>query len=608
MKQLLLLILAMILSSTFAFAQERHVNQGQFDDEINIIIDGNQIEKRCKQHDNFKTSSVNTEDFEGDLFPPYGWSVINGGDDSTFIKFPRGVRTGTGCAMIWYTEDAHDDYLITPQLAISQDDYTVSAWFQSHVPSFPEPYDVMVSTTGTDPEDFELFLAEPDPGPLYVQKFYDFSDYIGQNIYVAFRSTTTFQYALYIDDFTLPAIHFPFEHDLAVTDILPKSIKFDGFVPKVQISNFGNAEETQYSVTLSDGLSYSETVDITDIIASAGEVIVEFPEYVPEDQMTSVFSASITVNGDENSENDNLSKEIYIYDPIFEQHEYVNGVGIHSTGADVSMLESTQTGLGKGFNYRQQFMLADEFTIPSGQTWTVNGFRFFGYQTGSTLLSTLYGAYIKIYNGHPDLGGYIIADFGDENLLVSSSFSNAYREETGDITTTTRPIMELICKIPDLTLEAGEYWVSVGAMGSLGVPNAPQIGPYMVHLQLANGNTTTGNAVRVFMSSIMDWIDDGYQGMPFDVFGSVAGGTTGFENSSLHEQKIFASPNPSTGKFNINIDGYYNVVVSDISGRVVTTTEITPGNSTIDLTQYNPGIYFICISGEENHNLKVIVE
>lgn len=606
MKQLTFIFLAMLLFTTCAFAQERIVNQMHFDDDL--LLSPEQVKEVAKQHKNSETNYVTSEGFEGDVFPPYGWSVINGGDDNTFIHSQRGVHTGTGCAMILFTEDAHDDYLITPQLAITDDNYTLSAWFLNHMAPFPESYDVMVSTTGNAANDFEMFLAGVVPETTYAEESYDFSDYIDQNIYVAFRSTTTFEYALYIDDVTLPKVVFPFEHDLAVNDILPRSIKHETFIPKVKVTNYGNAEESVYSLTLSDGMSYNETIEITDMIESAEEVIVEFPEYVPEDQGTTTFTTTIIMNGDENVENDNISKEIYIYDPIFQQYPFVNGVGIHATGADVSMLESTQTGLGKGFNHNQQYHLADDFIIPAEQTWTVNGFRFYGYQTGSTLLSTLYGAYIKIYNGHPDMGGYVIADYGDENLLVSSSFSNAYREETGDITTIDRPIMEIVCKIPDLTLESGEYWVSVGAMGSMGTPNATQIGPYMVHLQLPNGNTTTGNAIRIVMGSIMDWVDDGPQGMPFDVFGMAEGPGVGLIDNQNNDKQVVAIPNPSNGVFDINIDGYYDIVVSDISGKVITTTKITPGNSKIDLTSQNPGIYFLSILGEENFNLKVVVK
>jgi Cleaved Adhesin Domain/Secretion system C-terminal sorting domain len=606
MKQFAIIFLAMLLFSTCAIAQERIVNQLQFDDDI--ILNPDQIMEVIKQHKNSETKSVTSEDFEGDIFPPYGWSVINGGDDSTFIHFQRGVRTGTGCAMIWRTEYAHDDYLITPQLTIAAGSSILSAWFLNHMDPFPETYDVMVSTTGNAANDFVMFQAGVVPESIYTEKSYDFSDYIGQNIYVAFRSTTTNQYALYIDDVSLPPVLFPYENDLAVIEILPRSVEYESFIPEVITVNYGNAEETYYTVTLTDGLFYNESIEISASLASGDEVVVEFPEYTAEEQGTTIFTTTVTVAGDENSGNNTYSQEVYIYDPIFQQYPFVNGVGIHATGADVSMLESTQTGLGKGFNHNQQFHLADDFIIPAEQTWTINGFRFFGYQTGSTLLSTLYGAYIKIYSGDPDQGGYVIADYGDENLLVSSSFSNAYREETGDITTTDRPIMEIVCEIPELILETGEYWVSVGAMGSIGTPNAPQIGPYMVHLQLPNGNTTTGNAIRFFMGSVMEWTDDGPQGMPFDVFGMAEGvGVSVDENNNI-ENNVQAFPNPSSGLFELNITGQYDVIVSDISGRIIATSKITPGNSKIDLTSQNPGIYFLSILGDENFNLKVVVK
>ena len=602
MKRFTFIILTVIGFGIYLQAQEHIVNQLLIDD-----IRG-QNENLQSVIESISDNSVFSEGFEGDIFPPYGWSVINGGDDSTFIHFQRGVRTGTGCAMIWRTEYAHDDYLITPQLAIVAGNSILSAWFLNHMNPFPEIYDVMVSTTGNTANDFVMFQSGIVPESIYTKKSFDFSDYIGQNIYVAFRSTTTNQYALYIDDVTLPPVLFPYEVDLAVIDVLPRSVKFGAFVPEVIVANYGNAEESNYTVTLTDGLSYNESIEISASLVSGYEVVIEFPEYIAEEQGSRIFTTTVTVAGDENNDNDTFSQEVYIYDPIFEQHDYINGVGIHVSGADVSMLEATQVGLGKGFNYNQQFLLADDFIIPVEQTWTINGFKFFGYQSGSTLLSTLYGAYIKIYSGHPDEGGFLIADYGDENLLVSSTFSNVYREETGDITTTGRPIMEIVCKIPELILETGEYWVSVGAMGSIGTPNAPQNGPYMVHLQFTDGNTTTGNAIRFFMTSIWSWNDDGPQGMPFDVFGSKVGTGVGLNGNSDISTNVIATPNPSSGVFDININGYYDVIIYNMSGQIITKTQLTPGNSKIDLTSQKPGIYFLNILGEKNFNLKVVVK
>ncbi len=472
---------------------------------------------------NRTNNPVTFEDFEGEIYPPYGWKATSGGEDYTFFLSRKGTYSGTHCVANTNTDviDPHR-LLITPKLAISEGNSIVSIWISNHQTPFPQPYDVLVSTTGNEPEDFSIFEEAPDPGNAYVMKSFDFAAYNGQEIYVAFRPTTTHKYALYIDDVSLPTIVFPYENDLAVTNILPTAIPFGQFIPQVVITNYGNAAVSNFSVELSDGGAYNEVVNVNTTIESSGRITLEFPMHDPAVGGSKVFTATVNFAADENSENNSYNKNIYMYAPLFEQHELVNIEGAHATGADVSMLLETQTGLGQGFNFHQRYLLADDFIIPEGDTWTVDGFRFFGFQTESSLESSLYAGYIRIYKGRPNApGSELIADFGEENMLISSNFINAYRIVAHDYENTQRPLMDMICRIPEITLEEGEYWVAIGSDGSLDKPNGPQTGPFNAHLQFKDGNPETGNAVRIFMNSVSDWKDNGIpQGLPFDVFGS----------------------------------------------------------------------------------------
>ncbi len=607
----ILMVFSLVFSTT---AQRNDTSQNVIDDvssqEVSSTSNNLLVKSSNINLTNRSSSSSLNEDFEGDLFPPLGWAVINGGDPSTFFKSQRGVLEGTGCASIWYDENgnAHEDYLITPKLAISAGNTTLSAFFATHNFVFPEPYDVMVSTTGTEAGDFVLFQAEVDPGDYYVLRTYDFSSYMDQEIYVAFRSTSL-GHALYIDNITGPPVVFSATHDLLVSNITPPSTLMDSFIPKVSVTNFSNTDESSYTIVITNGGSYNETVNVSTTILSGEILDIEFPAFTPDVDGSMSFTATVTVTGDEDTSNDTLTKDIYVYNPIFEQHEFVNGPGAHDTGADVSMLEQEQTGLGKGFNYNQGFELADDFIVQEGQEWTVNGFRFFGYQTGSTQLSTLYGLYMKIYEGNPDQGGTIIADFGDENLRVSSKWVNAYRMETGDYTGTLRPMMEIIGEIPELVLEPGEYWVSVGAMGSIGKKNSPQIGPYMAHLQLESGNTNTGNAIRIFQGIVMDWNDAGVpQGMPFDVFGSIEE-ELGVDENDILNSSILLYPNPVQDA--INIENIINTKINSVKlydtlGRLVfEEDEIT---NQIQVSQLQSGLLFVKIETDNGTITKKIIK
>ena len=167
--------------------------------------------------------------------------------------------------------------------------------------------------------------------------------------------------------------------------------------------------------------------------------------------------------------------------------------------------------------------------------------------------------------------------------------------------------MDMICRIPEMVLEEGEYWVAIGAGASLDRPNGPQIGPYQAHLQLKNGNPETGNAIRLFMGNVMQWTDGGLpQGMPFDVFGSKEGVGVNVDELRADETKILAYPNPTSGIFELQAIENCKVIITDISGKIITASTINKGNHKFDLSSYQAGLYFIKLIGTEIHNLKVI--
>jgi hypothetical protein len=307
-------------------------------------------------------------------------------------------------------------------------------------------------------------------------------------------------------------------HDLAVTAIFPLGASAVGsIVPQVTVFNYGSNDESTWSVNLTDGGSYNETVSNLSTITALNSLVIDFPAWVPE-VGTYTLHAQVTLSGDENAGNDILEQDVLIYQvgtPIYEQHEFVNGFGTHSTGADVSELAVDQTTWGHGFAQVSGYSIADDIIVPDGEEWTVKGFNFFGYQSFSTTESTFTGAYVEVWTGNPSSGGTLLTDFSGANLMVTTFWTNAYRISNAALTNTDRPVMQLVCTCPDLVLTPGEYWVELTTTGSLAS------GPWMPHLQLIDGNTTTGNALQYDGTTWTALTDVGLQGMPFDVLGTV---------------------------------------------------------------------------------------
>lgn len=172
-----------------------------------------------------------------------------------------------------------------------------------------------------------------------------------------------------------------------------------------------------------------------------------------------------------------------------------------------------------GFAASGAARIADEFTVPPHASWTLNSFRVFAYQTGSSTLSTITGANYRIWSGPPGDGGVVLHDFSGGNQLISTSWTGVYRAALaglGNCANTNRPVMDALMQGNGLVLGPGTYWLDFQLSGSLPgtvwtppvtVPNVPQ----------------TGNA-RQDAGAGWQWVASGgadpsvhQQGIPFEV-------------------------------------------------------------------------------------------
>lgn len=185
-------------------------------------------------------------------------------------------------------------------------------------------------------------------------------------------------------------------------------------------------------------------------------------------------------------------------------------------GADASAIAPGLDIYGYGFSMHagQLFRLADDFTVPSNETWNITAVKLYGYQTGSGTASTLTDLRAQIWNGRPgDAGASVVWGNLTDNILASSSFSGIYRVgSTAPYTNSTRPIMELNATV-NTTLTAGSYWLDWTADGSL------NSGPWDSPISIAN-QPSTGNG-RQFQTPV--WADanagTNQQGLPFQIQG-----------------------------------------------------------------------------------------
>lgn len=119
---------------------------------------------------------------------PSSWTIINDGEEGTWNIANTGI-SNTNCANI----NTHNggDLLVTPRLYPTEGNSNLSYYLRRH--DSDARVEIWVSTTGNSYDDFiingvKILSSTPPPNNWNTQWSEDLSDYIGQPIYIAFRS------------------------------------------------------------------------------------------------------------------------------------------------------------------------------------------------------------------------------------------------------------------------------------------------------------------------------------------------------------------------------------------------------------------------------------
>ena len=88
---------------------------------------------------------------------------------------------------------------------------------------------------------------------------------------------------------------------------------------------------------------------------------------------------------------------------------------------------TTEGNTSAGYTCTGTFRIADNFTVPAGQTWNITSIDTYAYQTGaSSTTSPFTGATIRVWNAAPP-GGMVVYGDTTTNRLGSSTFTGLYR-------------------------------------------------------------------------------------------------------------------------------------------------------------------------------------
>jgi hypothetical protein len=188
---------------------------------------------------------------------------------------------------------------------------------------------------------------------------------------------------------------------------------------------------------------------------------------------------------------------------------FVTGTGNGFGGGDTSTLQTGFTTLGYGaqggtINNR----LADDFAVPSGDTWALQTLVWRAYQTGATTAGTMTGINARLWNSAP-LTGNLPDQTGPANSMLSQVWSGVYRVTSTTLTTNNRAIIDITSDMSWATpLAAGTYWADASMTGSLAS------GPFCPPTTPAGG----ADNARQFIGSTSTWgaVVDGLSLLPQD--------------------------------------------------------------------------------------------
>ncbi len=112
-------------------------------------------------------------------------------------------QSGSNTYGIYYSTTGNDDYLITPQLELtSNSELRFNTYCYSS--SYPESFEVRLSTTGTEAADFTNILGNETTSSVSGEWFtYDLSEWAGEQVYIAIRNISVDQFVHYVSDITV---------------------------------------------------------------------------------------------------------------------------------------------------------------------------------------------------------------------------------------------------------------------------------------------------------------------------------------------------------------------------------------------------------------------
>jgi Secretion system C-terminal sorting domain len=270
------------------------------------------------------------------------------------------------------------------------------------------------------------------------------------------------------------------------------------------------------------------------------------------------------------------------------------------------------TGFNGGVSSSNAFneRLADDFSVPSGQTWNVKSIDFYCYQTNySGTIPPIDALYVQIWNGDPELpASSVVAGDLITNVYNAAGSNDAlmYRIFHSTIPnnslapTASRKIWKVRADI-DVSLNQGNYWLVFQAHA---INNQNVLFPPVTitgSRGLPSSNAKQYNAINdtwfvLFDTGNPSTAPDVNQDLPFQI-----NDFTTLSSESFTKSDFELYPNPADTNINIVVkEETVNAIdIYDITGKLLLSTKQT----TIDVSLFSNGVYIVSVKTDSGSSI-----
>ena len=573
-----------------------------------------------------------SEDFSGNTFPPSGWTTVDFDYEhwhENYTNYAGGVSPE--CMLDWYPyTDVGVARLISPSLDFSDHSTITLSFKQNCIRDFAS-FEIGVATRSNGGEWNIVWstIVEEDIDP----------EIRIINISNADLLSSDFQFCLYFDgDFynfggwyiddievTLPVMK-----DVAVTSIIGDRQFTEGetYTPEAIVQNIG-AESQSFDVSCiitdfeTGSIEYTSSLNLS--LEAGNEEQISFTDLIiPENAKTYAVTFSTLLDGDENPDNDELTK--YINTWTQPRQKVLIEVGtatwcgncssaaigvfqLDSLGYEVSVIEHHSN---------------DDYDIPASQA-RLNYLGINGYpaaifdadleKSGGCPTGNCLDDYIPLYNQSKAIRAPVTISITTEEISTGIYDVNVYVEKI-------EPIAEQNLKLRLALTESHIYhpWGQFPPLDYLDFvnrgffPDAEGITIDLVNNTSFSHNYTINisehNIDDIEHCELVAFVESDFDKYVYQTSETDFSPTTSISSRNVSEMQIF--PNPCSDELNIMLDKFEGdktiFRITNVWGEVLKSGTLLKNKTTIDVSTLPKGYYLIGVEVEHHKTTNKFVK